>query len=115
MRRADDLADSAQRGLATEDSLPDQRVLVNELPLVIRQGPRFPQNGVGDRELADIVQFGRKPELRQLVAAQAQLAADGDGQPGHTLDVGAQARFTLGQRPQQQLVRARARGRQPVL
>ena len=109
VRRPDDRPDTAKRRRPAEDPLADERVLLDELPLLVRERPRLLQDGVRNRELSHIVQLRSEAELLELVALDPEPTADGHRESRDALDVRAQARLPLGQRPQQS-IRVRCSG-----
>ena len=87
-----DLAESRRR---RHDPLADDRVLANELPLVVGQGSRLVEHGVRDRHLADVVQLGRLPQPVQPVLWETEPLADALGELGDLGDVRAEERRAL--------------------
>ena len=58
-----------------DDSLAQDRVLSHELPLVVVEGGRLVQDGVGDRDLPDVVQLRGAAEGGELSGGQAEVLA----------------------------------------
>src|SRR5205085_10786875 len=87
---ADGRSGAAEGGCAGEDPLPDQLVPADELPLLVVERAGLGENGVGDRELADVVQFGREPQLLEPVVVEAELTADRGRERRDAGQVGAQ-------------------------
>ena len=103
MARAHDRADAAELGRGADDPLADDRVLAHVFPLVGVERARGVQDGVGDRDLADVVQGGGAAGLEEL-SGRARGAPDRVDQVGDVVDVVGELAVVLGRDAQQHLV-----------
>jgi hypothetical protein len=85
-------------GRGGHDALADEGVAAHEGPLVVVQWPRLVEDGVGDGDLAHVVQLGGDPDVVERLALQAQVAAHRFGQVRHTAEVPLEAGVALGER-----------------
>ena len=90
VRGAHDPRHGPQGRRGVEDPLAQDRVLVHELPLGRVEIGGLLQDGVGDADLADVVQLGRAGDLVDLLAVHAEPPRDGDGELSHLAGVLAQ-------------------------
>src|SRR4029077_15633648 len=56
--RQDEFSSVAEKGYVFDEIVADLRVALHMFSFVRRERPRLEENGVGDSELADIVQVG---------------------------------------------------------
>src|SRR6266540_3481958 len=63
---ADDWGEALRRAQGPADPLADLRMLAHELPLGIIERARFREDGLGNPDLADVVEQGPTPESRYL-------------------------------------------------
>ena len=64
-------------------------------------GPGLRDDRVGDRDLADVVQLGGEQDVFELLAVEAELAADGAGEVGDAAEMALEAGMALGEGAQQ--------------
>ena len=84
---ADDRDDRAQRAEAIDDAGAVVAVALHHLELLAREAPGLEQDGVGDRELADVVEEGAEPQQLEPRRLELELAPDPKGDLDHSLRV----------------------------
>ena len=84
----------------------------DERPFVFVERARLPEDGVRDRNLADVVELGRLPNRRELILGHAELTRDRLRHLGDVSDVGAELGVAFGEGAQQN-VRALPARRHP--
>ena len=71
--RPHDVGELRQIGRRVQDPRSDDRVPVQELPLVLGEGPGLLEDRRGDRHLAHVVQCGGEPDAHDLGCGQSEF------------------------------------------
>jgi hypothetical protein len=71
-------------------------VAAHEGPLLVVEGGGLGDDGVGDRDRADVVERGGVRDLDELLAVDARAAGDLGGELGDPVLVAAEVRVPLG-------------------
>ena len=100
-----DRADPLERGGAGHDALADRGVLPDERPILLAERSRLLKDGIGDGELADVVELGCESQLFQLSGFQLEPRTDGNRELDNAELMLLRARIALGERPHEHLVR----------
>ena len=78
-------------------------------------GPGFVEHGVGDADLADVVQQGRLAQVREPGRIEPEAPADGDREIGDLVGLRLEARLARVERLEQGVLGTSAAGRPPAL
>ena len=95
------LGDGAEAVVGRDDPLADQRVLADELPLLVVERSGFGEQGLGQGELADVVQLGGDPEGFRVRTAEAGCGGESACVLGDPGGVPSELVVALGERLQE--------------